>query len=191
MGNRTPKEAKPTWQNVDLKALETRLKSLEKRDDKTRGNIQKRLKRLESNADANADGIVTRTEMENYMATQLKMREDELLRLRAELKRVQKAYSALSKQHDDVLQKVHDGRPTEIVTAAVNPAAINAFVDEMLDDPNINIYGLPDRFERAMYRKLFKMALAGLDKTFQNLSVDIMGHSIRMNIQPSLEKKDA
>jgi len=188
MGNHTsqplPPSSPPVWENVDLDALQSRLEALEQADESSRSDVAKRLKKLERFADANGDGKVTRDEMESYMAMQLKLREDELIRLRHELDRVREEYDTLSKTHDDTLTKIHEGRTDEIQSSAVSDRAIDKFVDDIIADPNTNIYGFPDKLERAMYRKSAKMTLVGLEKVFENIALEVIGHRIRISMQP-------
>ncbi len=137
-------------------------------------------------ADLNKDGIVTRDEMESYLATQLQTREQELCRLRTELIRVQSAYESLSKQFTSStsnhcsMDTVHE----KIYNSQIDDQAISIFVQSMLDDPNVNIHGMPDIIERAMYTRAAKMTLGSLGKIFENIALELMGHKIHVVMRP-------
>jgi len=126
--------------------------------------------------------------MEAYMATQLQVREDEIVRLRSELERVQKAFDALSTEHTKLLSDIKAGKRIEDlevkVGSSVDDAAIDRFVQELIDDPNINIYGLPDRVEKAMYKRAAKMTLVGLEKVFENVALELIGHKVQLLMRP-------
>jgi hypothetical protein len=142
---------------------------------------------MQKHADTNKDGVVSREEMETYMATQMQVREDELARLKRELARVQSAYEALN-------VKMVESRTTESIKidhfdSKVDDGAIDAFVQGILDDPNANIYGLPDVIERAMYKRAAKMTLMSLEKIFENLAFEIIGHKLQVIMRPIKEDK--
>lgn len=167
---------------VDLDELHHRIADLEKRQ-ADGDTIDQRLSRLEKQADLNSDGVVTRQEMETFMAMQLQRRENDLLKLNEEKKRLQEAYDRLYKEHLDVLEQINKGASFTPVSK-ISDKAIETFVDTLINDPEINIYGLPDRLEKAMYRNTLKMVMHSLEKVFSNVGVELIGHRLRVNMEP-------
>ena len=163
-------------------------------------NIQDRLAYLEQAADTNRDGLVTRQELEQYTATQLNVKDQELCNLRQELSaareknvKMQQMYDEAHRRHEELLEqiskekadKVHKKDPTSVVSNG----AIERFVDELLKDPNINIYLLPDSIEKPIYVNTLKIVLSLLQKSLNHTNLDIIGHEIKMQMQPNLETR--
>jgi len=62
--------------------------------------------------------------------------------------------------------------------------AIDEFVEGLLDDPETNIYVLPDSVERAMYSNLLKLMFHSLEKAVSTFKVDFIGHEIKVSFEP-------
>ena len=71
----------------------------------------------------------------------------------------------------------------------ISTQSIDKFVDDLIADPNVNIYLIPDRVEKTMYTNTLKMFFSILQKTFNNISVDIIGHEFKMSVVPIPEKE--
>ena len=128
--------------------------------------------------DANHDGIVTRKEMEAYINTQFLEKDKELTYLR-------EAYDDLFKKHSQLLEQVARNNSLDAAKQSnISGEAIQKFVDELLADPNVNIYGFPDKIESALYRNVIRMVLGAMENLFNNVSVDFIGHKITMAMVP-------
>lgn len=69
----------------------------------------------------------------------------------------------------------------------INPISrqrIDEFVEQMLQDPAINISYLPDVVERQIYRNVFQVMLGTLDKLLHDSSIRFLGHEITMSLRP-------
>lgn len=73
--------------------------------------------------------------------------------------------------------------PPKIKTS-ISTEHIKRFVDEMLEDPEINIYGFPDAIEKQVYRNVFNMVLRLLDHVVETSEVKLFGHKMVFDIQP-------
>jgi len=147
-----------------------------------REDLEERLKRLEENADLNNDGIVTRQEMETYMATQLKMREDELIKLRQENEALKEALSKADQRYESLLEKATRG--DEVQKSQVSNAALERQIQLWLNDPRTNFSFIPDRAEMFAYKKMLNSLLGGMEKLFENFSLEFMGHRIMITMRP-------
>lgn len=165
---------------VNIAALQERISELE--NDPSRGDLESRIRSLETQADANQDGIVTRKEMETYMATQLKLREDELIRLNQENQALKEALVKADQRYEQLLDKVQKG--DLIQTSTVSNLAIEKQIQKWLDDPNTNFSFIPDRAEMFAYKKMLASLLGGMEKLFEGFSLEFMGHRLRMTMQP-------
>jgi len=165
-----------------LQTLKDRIDHLE--SDPFRNNIQKRLNNLEKQADLNDDGVVTRSEMESYMATQLKMREDQLIELNRKNSELQKKYDELFSRHENILDKIRQERGLTIPVSNISNKAIEKFVSKLLSDPDINIYGLPDAVESAVYKNSIRLMMGAMEKLFSNVQLEFIGHKITVVMQP-------
>ena len=72
-------------------------------------------------------------------------------------------------------------------------AAIDAFVDLLLRDKNVNCRYLPDFLERDIYRNLIRLILGNLTEIVRSVRIKIMNHVITLHIEPDTgdEKNDA
>lgn len=136
-------------------------------------------------ADLNGDGIVTRQEMETYFSTQLKLREEELDKLRKENKSLEQSHSELLSRYEKLLKQVRKGKLPDISQESrISNTAIEDQIKQWLADPNINIKYIPDRAEMFMYKKSLTAFLAGLEKVFESLELDLLGHRIKVSMIP-------
>nr|QBK85677.1 MAG: hypothetical protein LCMAC101_02720 [Marseillevirus LCMAC101] len=131
-------------------------------------------------ADANNDGIITRKEMESYINSQLRERDEKVFHLR-------KAYDDLFEKHSQLLEQIARNNIMDVNKRSnISGEAIQKFVDELLADPNVNIYGFPDKIESALYRNTIRMILGAMEKLFNNVSIDFIGHKITVVMEPTV-----
>lgn len=69
----------------------------------------------------------------------------------------------------------------------LNNDAIDDFVEELLNDPETNIYLLPDAIERPLYANLLKLMFHSLEKAVKSFKVDFIGHEIKIVFEPKSE----
>jgi hypothetical protein len=135
-------------------------------------------------ADINRDGMVTRDEMEAYINTQFREKDEKISQLR-------NAYDDLYQKHSHLLEQIARNSKWDVAKQSnISGDAIQKFVDELLADPNVNIYGFPDRVESAIYRNIIRMILGAMEKLFNNVSIDFIGHKITMAMEPNLEEEN-
>lgn len=169
-------------QTTDIDILTERIKALE--NDPHRDNLEERLKFLESHADLDGDGTVTRQEMEIYMATQLKLREDELIHLSHENKALKESLDRADQRYEALLDKVRKGDTACIQSSKVSNAAIERQVQEWLKDPHTNFSFIPDRAEMFAYKKMLAAMLGGMEKLFEGVALEFIGHRLQVTMQP-------
>ena len=164
-----------------------------------------RIQHLEKAIDADGDGIVTKAELENY----LNIHDSELAMLKSDRAKLQNQILKMEAEHEKALEacekeavKWHNAYNSlrekyiqlEMDNTVDKPSlicneAVDEFVDQLLADPNINIYLLPDSIERQMYANTLKILLAMFQKIFNNSGIDLIGHQLKMSLQPNLESK--
>ena len=148
-------------------------------------NLELRIQNLEESPDLNGDGIVTRQEMETYMATQIKLKEQEFSQLQEENEKLQQSYDALLSRYETLVDQVNLGKVENNPQGSrVSNSAIEKQIKLWLADPNINIKYIPDRAELFMYKKSLTAFLGGLEKLFESLSLEVLGHRIQMTLVP-------
>lgn len=124
---------------------------------------------------------VTRDEMVGHVKEALSDKDEQIARLTKELERVRGEYHKLQTSS----QKAQSER--EVVlreTSQVSEEAIDAFVQKILDDPELNIYLLPDAVEGAIYRNILRITLRSVAKMFDSFSVKVIGHQLRVVMEP-------
>jgi len=152
-------------------------------------DLEERIRSLEAKADLNHDGVVSRQEMETYMATQLQLREDNLIKLKQENEGLKTALDKANKRYESLLDKVQKGS-TDVTsqTSRVSNVAIEKQIQTWLDDPNTNFSLIPDRAEMYAYKKMLSSLLGGMEKLFETVSIEFMGHRIMITMQPLEEE---
>lgn len=172
--------------------------------------LQKRMDLIEEKADLNGDGVVTKKELKEYAAGELQLKDSEILNLRCELSRLQQeitelkekkhnriikaereadkwkdAYNELYKRQEELINNIQDGKNKKDPNDMISNQAIEKFVDDMLADPNINIYLLPDSIEKPIYMNILKIMLSVLQKTFNHTNLDLIGHEFKIRMKPT------
>lgn len=141
-------------------------------------------------------GAVTQHIVYDNTATQRFRREtddyrrqvDDLIRENQALKRYNQALRseihAVNKKMDTVIQAQREQQAREPIKASISTDHIKLYVDEMLQNSDINIYGFPDAIEKQIYRNIFNMLLNVLDHTLDTSEIKLFGHKIVFDIQP-------
>lgn len=96
------------------------------------------------------------------------------------------AYAKLHQRHEDYLESI--AKKADVApTSVISNGAISRFVDELLADPNINIYYMPDSIEKALYTNILKIVLSLVQKSLNHTNLDIIGHEFKMSMRPTEE----
>jgi len=64
---------------------------------------------------------------------------------------------------------------------------IDGFVDNILNNPDTNIYWLPDIVERRLYKKIAIIIVNLLESTVENSDITFLGHKIRFVMDQELD----
>jgi len=138
----------------------------------------------------NEIGYNTRLQAIEKQLNELQQRTNENIHLQYELKRQTeradkwaKAYSDLHKKHEKILNLQSQTKNKEIQKqGAISNEAIDKFVDEILADPNINIYCMPDTIEKPLYTNFLKILIGLIQKSFEHTRLDIIGHEFKVQL---------
>jgi len=63
-------------------------------------------------------------------------------------------------------------------------SAIDLFVEELLQDPEINMYLVPDSIEKNIYTNILRLVMKALEKSLKSASINLFNHEIKMHIVP-------
>lgn len=66
----------------------------------------------------------------------------------------------------------------------ISPDSINIYIDELLRNQEVNIDFMPDYFEKQIYQNTFSLLLNIVNETFKKTSLDVLGHEIKLTIEP-------
>lgn len=89
---------------------------------------------------------------------------------------------------------VGGGRASAASSGAVTSASfiadlsrvrVDEFVEELLQDSQVNCYLIPDAVERMLYRNMFSLVIKVLEDVVKNTSVGFAGHEIRLSVVPN------
>jgi len=174
--------------------------------------LKKRLLDIEK-LDKNNDGKVSKDEMEEWVSSH--KRDMDALRAAVEqsltgkyekiIEENQNYKSKLAELqcHIDLLKKQNDNLRSGIIESAkrstesseqidkvklseISKERVDAFVEELLNDENVNIKYLPDFVERQIYRNVFSLLINVLENMLNTTNVQFMGHTITFDLKPQI-----
>ena len=64
---------------------------------------------------------------------------------------------------------------------------IEKFVATLLQNKSVNLQYLPDKAESKIYTNILIILLGVIQESLNDVNIEFMGHSIKMNIQPKKE----
>lgn len=102
-------------------------------------------------------------------------------------KRFEKLVSEYKKFKSEVSQEQRqqrDANASQPKRSNIDKDKINEFVEKMLENSEINVYGFPDAIEKQIYRNIFSMLLNMLESGLDTAEIRLMGHKIQFQIQP-------
>lgn len=147
----------------------------------SKSNFEDRIERLEIML--NESFVDNKIQVE-LLTKEINNKNREIERIRNEYERLFEKYKIIKTQKED------DHEENDHKESEVNINAIDKFVEDILQDPNTNIYGIPDFIEREMYKRVGKTILVSLEKIIENVSFDVMGHTIQYRRRYSKNSED-
>ena len=76
-------------------------------------------------------------------------------------------------------------QPPIQIQRTISKSKIKDYVEAMLNDPNINIYGFPDAIERQLYTNMITLLLHVLSNALQNAEIHLFNHRIVFDVIPN------
>lgn len=150
-----------------------------------------------SNLDLNSDGVVTKTEFEewyqknNERLMKLEQTQENNIRLNNEVESLNKKNKELEKENSALIKKLEElncknEEPNKIINSeeekAISRAIIKNYVNDMLKNEDINIKYLPDSVERGIYENVFHLMLNLLADIGDKNTVNLLGHKLKINL---------
>lgn len=89
-------------------------------------------------------------------------------------------YDELHQKYTTILERTQP--PTSL--SKISDEAVNKFVETILADPALNVYALPDAIEGTLYRNTIKIILHALAHASDETALVVLGHRIRIVIEP-------
>lgn len=105
----------------------------------------------------------------------------ELEQLKSENAELRKKYEDLTRMHHEVFQKELNVKE---VSSKISDDAIDRYVADYLNDPNVNHGYFIEAMEGAVYRRALKSVLHALAATVDTASIQFVGHKIVFGIEP-------
>jgi ElaB/YqjD/DUF883 family membrane-anchored ribosome-binding protein len=90
-------------------------------------------------------------------------------------------YEDLQFKYQELLQSLRE-RMADKSVSQISPEAVEQYVDILLDNPDININGIPDNWEKSIYVNLLTMILSTIEKTLNETELKVLGHKLRLVI---------
>lgn len=103
-----------------------------------------------------------------------------------ELRRENQSLKNINAQLEQRLLTRPPARSTvDITQPFVSTIDIDKYIDELLQDPTINIQYFPDSIERGMYRNILGLTVNLIRKMATDTSLNVLGHSIHLVMVPN------
>lgn len=177
--------------------------------------LKKRLSNLET-IDKNGDGRISKEEIDIWMTDQKRdivalerSIEDKYQKVIQENQEYKRQIAELECYVDTLKQTnkqlkvdIQNARKLELAglpntnnnnklrLSEMSKARINEFVEELLNDENVNIKYFPDSIERKIYRNVFNILINLLDNVLDSTSVEFLGHKLTFDINPNDDDND-
>ena len=170
--------------------------------------LEARIRSLE-NLDKDQDGIVTRSELDNWLKEQsadLKTFKEQLIQMKdrecqSQISEYQKQIDSLKSinvqleaQLVEALSQPKESsnsaniRPETKVFGEASKSHINEIINNLLTNENVNVKYLPDFVEKQLYRNMFSILLGLLDELIKTTNIELLGHEITMSLAPKKEE---
>lgn len=105
-----------------------------------------------------------------------------------EIEEWKKSYEILEQKHTKLLEqyrnKAYKDPCIAKTTSNISSEAVEAAVESILNDPNINLKKVPDFIERKMYHNLIWITLMVAEKIMGSLKIDALGHEFYLTMSP-------
>lgn len=102
----------------------------------------------------------------------------------------------VSNEQEMLVTRLHDENirlkcklMTKMMESRVSQKKIAEFVEKLLQDPDVNQGLVPDAIERRLYNKMLVTLLNIVKQTTSNISIEVLGHVVTVNMQPIEESK--
>ena len=93
-----------------------------------------------------------------------------------------------NKEKEDIAEKknsvVNILKDTKIENNSISSDNISKFVDELLDNKEVNMSYLPDGVEKQIYKNLLVYGLNIMKEVISTSKVEIVGHEITFTVKP-------
>lgn len=127
------------------------------------------------------------------LSIELKSKEEKLDKLASEKDKLELENNLLREnlesaeiKYDELHTQIIEGKlDEEAYDSMISMPAIEEQIRIWLDDPNINVVLIPDKIEMYIYKKTLGSFLSGLEKIFKTISLELLGHHIKIVMRPN------
>lgn len=98
------------------------------------------------------------------------------------IKTLQSTNNELEQYNKKLIQNVNNPNNCPDLKSIISKTKINEYVNEILENEKINISGLPDAIEKAIYKNVIRIILLVIDKLADKAKIDLFGHEMRLII---------
>jgi len=128
--------------------------------------------------------VLDNTQNETTSITRLELADlmKQLETLKIVNKKQEKKINRLEKKNTTILEQAEHERLDSLNELSIK--RLNEYVEELLQNENINIKYLPDFAERQIYRNTFSILFKLFNKLFDTTSIKFMGHKMKLDIEP-------
>lgn len=113
---------------------------------------------------------------------------DERLKNNANQDELEKKYETLRVEYESLKREykklLSSSTEVDVVQSKISEEAVQKFVQNILNNPNTNIYMIPDAIESSVYKSTLLAVLHSLSHLADNSHISFMGHRIQISIIP-------
>ena len=84
-------------------------------------------------------------------------------------------------------KKVTFNLPEDVKHSQISIENIDKFINELLNDKNVNIKYIPDQAERKIYKNVFLLLIRIIDHTIKSSKIQFLGHEITLTLNPIIK----
>jgi len=88
-------------------------------------------------------------------------------------------------RNNEISEKIQKKVTFELPSNEISVENIDKFIDELLNDKNVNIKYIPDKAEKEIYKNVFLLLIRVIDHTIKSSKIEFLGHEITLTLKPS------
>nr|QBK92022.1 MAG: hypothetical protein LCPAC304_03690 [Pithovirus LCPAC304] len=145
-----------------------------------------------SEIDMDGDGIITREEVVTFVQDEVgkwkTLLKEESAKKDEKIDEWKAAYEDMHAKYSELLERFRKKASGDSIgvqhVSAISPEAVEAAVEAILADPDLNLKKVPDWMEKKVYHNLIWITLMVVEKIMGSVRIDALGHEFYLALRP-------